>query len=651
MRRLSLFVVLLLGMTVLLGSQPVNAQQRSLVWRQWNVVIDDIDTAENRFTVREIYDIQFSGTFRTGVATIELLRLERIEDIRVFEGGQALQLAPSCPSAAGTYCVDRQGRDLLIEYNFREPLTSARQTFELVYTVVGALRVYEGGDQLWWTAVPDERFGFNVESSTVTVELPPGFAPREGIDPVVTYGAPTDVTVSGTTVKATTRRGVVGNQALEIRVQYPHDPNARVASWQASFDTQRNFEENLKPLIDVGLILLSIVLALGGTLGIYWLWYTRGRDPQVGPVPQFLSEPPSDLPPALVGTLIDETADMRDILSTVIDLGRRGYLVIEEEQKQGLFGTTSNTFTFKRTDKAVDDLAAFEKQLITRLFSHSQERSMDALKNKFYRHIPELQNSLYDELVRRQLIKENPEKTRNKYRGWGTVLGMAAFFGGFWAVGLAEDFTGALVCVPMSLGVVALGLLTAGTHMPAKTRVGAEETAKWNAFREYLRNIDRYANSDAITQNVAQRFEDYLPYAVAFGIDRSWIRRFAQVPNTPAPVWYYPTHRYGRSFRAGSPPPTRMGLPSSGSSPIGDVARAGGGGMSLDRMAGGITGGLESLSTGMTQMLESASRTMTSRPQSSSSGSSGSWGGGGRSFSGGGSRGGGRSGGGSRGFR
>ena len=645
MRRLSLAAILVVVAVLMMMGQSVSAQTRSLVWRQWDVVIDNIDTVENRFNVREIYDIEFSGTFRTGVATIEYVNLEYVENVRVYEAGEPLRMA-SCTETPGTFCTQRVADGLLIEYNFRQPLTNTRQSFEIVYTVVGALRVYEGGDQLWWAAIPSEHFGFPIESSTVTVQLPPGFAPREGVDPVVTYGAPTNVTVSGTTVKATATRRIGGSEALEIRVQYPHNPNARVALWQANFDTRREFEENVKPLIDIGLILLSVMLAIGGPLGVYWLWYTRGRDPKIGPVPEYLSEPPGDLPPAVVGTLVDETADMRDILSTVIDLGRRGYLVIEEEQKKGLFGTTSNSFTFKRTDKATSDLLPYESRLVNRLFGNGMERSLDALKNKFYQHIPGLQNDLYTELVNRKLVVEHPEKTRNKYRGFGMVLGIAAVFMGFWAIGIAEDFTGALVCVPMALGLPALGLLGVSSHMPVKTRAGAEEAAKWKAFLEYLRNIDKYTQAEA----VARRFEDYLPYAVAFGIDRSWIRRFAQIPNTPAPVWYYPTHRYGRSFQAGSPSPVGTGLPSSGSA-IGDVARAGGGGPSLDNMAGGLTGGLESLSTGMTQMLESASRTLTSRPQSASSGSSGSWGGGGRSFSGGGSRGGGFSGGGSRGFR
>ena len=86
-----------------------------------------------------------------------------------------------------------------------------------------------GGDQLWWIAIPSEHYGFPIGSSTITVKLPAGFAPREGVDPVVTYGAPGDVQVNGTTVVAKATRQIGGNEAFEIRVQYPHDPNAHAA--------------------------------------------------------------------------------------------------------------------------------------------------------------------------------------------------------------------------------------------------------------------------------------------------------------------------------------------------------------------------------------------------------------------------------------
>ena len=42
-------------------------------------------------------------------------------------------------------------------------------------------------------------------------------------------------------------------------------------------------------------------------------------------------------------------------------------------------------------------------------------------------------------------------------------------------------------------------------------------------------------------------FAAYLGYAVAFGLERTWIRKFSAVPATPIPTWYFPYYggRYG----------------------------------------------------------------------------------------------------------
>ena len=110
-------------------------------------------------------------------------------------------------------------------------------------------------------------------------------------------------------------------------------------AWQSSFDQQRAFDENVLPLINLGVIALSLLIAIGGVLFFYIaVSCVRGAIRKIGPVPTYLSEPPSDLPPAVVGTLVDERADPRDAISTIIDLAHRGYLAIEEEQNEGVFG-------------------------------------------------------------------------------------------------------------------------------------------------------------------------------------------------------------------------------------------------------------------------------------------------------------------------
>ena len=484
-----------------------------------------------------------------------------------------------------------------------------------------------------------------IENSTITVEMPQGSAPREGVDSVETYGVPGTVNVQGTTITATANREIVDNETFEIRVQYPHNAAAQPPGWQSKFDTQRAYEENTKPLVDLGLIALSVLIAMGGTLAIYARWYTKGRDPQIGPVPKFITDPPDSLSPAIVGTLIDEKADVQDVISILVDLARRGYLVMEEAQEAGLFGMgTSSKFTFKRTDKADSDLKPYEKRMLNSLFSLRMERTMDSMRNTFYTVISALQADLYKGLVDEGLFTTNPQTTRAMWSGFGVLLVVVAAVLFFFGASSADDVSSALLLLPFAIGWVGIVAMIAGNAMPAKTRKGAEEAAKWRAFYEYLQNLEKYSD----VAEAAQHFDDYLPYAVAFGLDRSWVQRFSAVPNVPIPYWYYPTYlggRYHGGYIAGTPLPhygMGGGLP-------GPLAHAGGSGVSLDSMSRNMSGGLQNISTGLTSMLNSASRVMTSQPQASSSGS-GRWSSGGRGWSGGGGFGGGGSGGGGRGF-
>jgi uncharacterized membrane protein len=168
-----------------------------------------------------------------------------------------------------------------------------------------------------------------------------------------------------------------------------------------------------------------------------------------------------------------------------------------------------------------------------------------------------------------------------------------------------------------------IGLWIFGRFMPRKTQKGASEAAQWQAFKAYLTDIEKHAN----LEEAREQFETYLPYAIAFGIEKEWVKKFTKV-NTPVPIWYdpfpRPIHTSGTGGRRG------MGSP----------VATGGGAPSLDQAAGDAFSGLDRMSTGFFNMLDSASSTLVSAPSSSGSGG----------FSGGGFSGGGGGGGGSSGF-
>lgn len=645
MPRRIFLTVLFATLLWLTGLAPVAAQARSVFWERWDVLIDHVDITSNRFKVTETYNIVFSGTFRFGQRVIPLTNIENIGSVEVQEGNQDLRA--SCSEQAGTYCVENTDEGLSITYFFTQSITNSSQTFTIKYTVDGALRVYPDGDQLWWIAIPSDHFGFSIASSTITVQMPQGYGPREGIDPVETYGVTGTVDVRGTRVTATASRQIVGDETFEIRVQYPHNSSARVPVWQAGYDQQRTYDETIGPIVTVGLIALSLLLLIGGILGVYGLWYTRGRDPKVGPVPEYLSEPPTKLRPGLVGTLLDEKADMRDVISTIVDLAQRGYIVIEETQNEGIFGIgRSSTFTFKRTDKPMTDLRDFEMRVVNAVFKGGSlmERSLDSMRNVFFALVPQLQSSLYSTLVEDGLFTTSPQSIRAMWSGIGVALLVIAFIAFFPASGLADDIGTVLFCVPAAVGIVGLVALIVGQHMPAKTRKGAEDAAKWRAFGEYLENLEKYSG----VEEAARNFDVYLPYAIAFGLDRAWVKRFSRVSTVPIPTWYYPVY-LGGPYHGGYTAGTSLyHRPPVGGINPGEFAHASDGSFSLDDVSRRMAGGLENISNGLTNLMDSASRAMTSRPQQS--GSSGRWSSGGRSWSGGGFRGGGGSGGGRSGF-
>ncbi len=619
----------------LLAVVPVSAQSRTVQWDRWDVDISDVDVVNNFFTVTESYDLTFTGTFRFGTVSIPLNRVIDIRNIIITQDGTRLAAGSTCGSSSGnsspgTFCTRRANGNLDIVYDFRTPITNGRTSVVVQYDVIGGIRIYEGGDQIWWNAIPSDHFGYPILQAEVSVKLPPELGSNFDDLYAEAYGVASTMNIENSTVRARATEPLLGDQYFEIRVEFPHTAGVQPPPWQSGDDFARQTE----PWINIGVLVLAGVIGIGGSLAVVTRYLVGGRDPEIGVAPEFLTSPPSDLPPGVVGALVDETVDMRDIMATLIDLARRGYLVFEENRTAGLLGIgSSSEFTFKRSPQPLNDLRDYELTLMQRLFGSSLERTMDSLRNKFYTAIPTLKKQIDGQLVKEGLLSSSPEAVRGRWAGGGFGL---IFVAGFllFAPAIFEIETNIpplLAAIPIAIGFVGIVMVIFSSAMPRKTQKGAEEKMKWQAFERYLRNLQKYDGVGV----AAQKFDEYLPYAVAFGIDRMWMRQFEQSPMVfvPLPRWYFPTYMggpYSRGYRAGTPIDDNLG-------------GGGAGGFSLDNMSGNMSQGLENLSSGLSNMLESANRTMTSRPSSSSSGGRGGFSGGGGSFGGGG-------GGGSRGF-
>ncbi len=631
-------VVILLWVLLFSNGESVSALQgQSMYWEHYDVGITI--NPDGTFWVIENNVLNFTqGPFRSGFAVIPTDRVDEITNISVTGDGEVYRRSTS--GRPKTFNVIDGGNELEIEWFFAP--TSGVHSYQVKYLVHGGLRYYKDGDQLWWEAVSDERDA-PVRYSTVIVRLPQGvnvteLATEEG-SARATWGAQVGRDVTFNAV-GTIPAGV----PLIVRVQFPHGKvKGAATSWQVIGDL--NQDDALSWALVVGALL---ILLIGGVLQLV-LWYNKGRAPEVPLPAEMIKNLPRNDPPAVAAFLVSDISDMLTLMmATVVDLARRGYLVLEEEGPRP--GSSFGTLVFRNIGKSSAGLEEFEAWLYNFLFLGGDEQRLINLQERFYLRTNEFRERLLLSMSRRQYLSvDNPGKAQLQAMILPGVLTVAAFIFSCLSTQWAFRYNMLTLLCPFWALAAATGFALLRVMATSyRTREGVEAAALWRSFLHYLKNAENFSDLQAATD----LFEKYLPYSIAFGFQQAWIDKFTALPPSvvvPAPHWY----RQPGMQHSG------MGASSSGS------GMGGGGGMampSLQQASNGMAGGLQSMSNSLSNALNMAAQTISSRPASTSYRSSGyrSSGSGSRrssgsshrrsGFSGGGSRGG-SGGGGRRGFR
>lgn len=524
--------------------------------------------------VEETVTFRFEGPFSYVARVIPTRNLESLSDIQVLKDGKPLPQG----SGVGTFEVLKEEGDRVIKVNFALQDTTATWVFR--YRAIGGILYFDEGDELRWY-VFDADTPVPMGSVRTTVRLPEP-VPQEKLTVAVNTGASVErdysVPAPGTVVFRTGEVPPFTN--FWVVVGFPK--GVVKYTW------------TLRRVLAAVVPRAGFALPIFFFLGMLLLWRRRGRDEPSAVYAKYITEPPSDLPPALAGALIDEEANVNEIVATIVDLARRRYIDIVEQRPKGLF--SKNEVVFHKL-RSFDDLAGFEEKVASALFGRDKTTvSTSELKNRFYSHVQPICNAIYSEVTRRGFFHGNPQKVRNKWRGYAGLV--AAPLSLISCLLIWNDIAGWGFWVAGSIVSVVIVFLFA-SHMPQRTAKGAQETRKWEAFRNYLRDLGRFQD----VASAKETFERYLPYAIAFKVEKDWVRRFQDV-EVPAPVWYHPVYLPSYSGPSGS-------------------------GLSLDSISDSLFAGLTNISN-----------VLTSAPSSTGSGRGafgGSFGGG---FSGGGGGGG-----------
>ena len=418
------------------------------------------------------------------------------------------------------FTVEDQSNRVFVRIGDPNATISGPHEYEISYTVNGGLSYPAAGYELYWDITGDE-WPVLIERAEARVIDPDGVfnnarACYVGPDGVGRSCAST-VTDGNATVFAANNlepgHGFTIAQALDGSV------------------TKVILERpNTLLLIAIGLPLLLIFL-------VYRAYrFMTAHKPDRTIIPQY--EPYQDFKPMYTGVLLDGNLDAKDITAGFVYLAQLGFLRIKKIDKKFLFVFEIDDYEITLQKEIAEVENAFLKKVITLIFDGSSAVGTTKALSDITGDISkkrENQKTLRElrKLVRADLLESGfYESTFDRFAHLVTnpltllisglvILGAVRF--GVWPV-----------LIPAAFILVFAALILSRR----RTKKGYDALFHLEGFEEFLSvtGKDRFKFHNAPEKNPTQ-FLEYLPYAIAFGVDREWAKVFNDI-TIPDPEWY-----------------------------------------------------------------------------------------------------------------
>ncbi|MEU8225512.1 DUF2207 domain-containing protein [Kribbella sp. NPDC048915] len=460
-----------------------------------------------------------NGTFTRFIVTRnhlpdEVDHVQEIGDLQVKAGGQDKKAELKTEGDVTSIAVP--------------DVTSGTAQLEFSYTVKGAVSKTLDGTEVRFA--PLTGISLPIQTANVVFSVPE-------VSHVSCFAGPVDSNIPCTLAQIGETSGPTFQQTalppgntIRMAVGFPQGQIADNAIIEYRHTFKRAFSTDAAQLIT------ALAVLLLGAIALAVLYRVRGRD-QVDPhrvVPASLFSlgadtridftPPSDLRPGEVGTLIDERIDPVDVTATIIDLAVRGHLTITELEHSTEFARPD--WELRRVPNAPsEELQRYENVLIRAIFGDADSVLVSELGKQVRANLAQVQDALYDGVVKRGWFTERPDRTRSLWATIGiatTVVGVIA------TVLLALLTTWGLLGLAITL--VGVGLLVVGRYMPAKAPAAGRVLGQVAAIRGELLEMDV---SELPADQHTELCSRALPYAVVLGGSDRWIDALVATDTTP----------------------------------------------------------------------------------------------------------------------
>lgn len=260
----------------------------------------------------------------------------------------------------------------------------------------------------------------------------------------------------------------------------------------------------------------------------FLLWRKYGNDPSVNPTvaPEF--DIPEKLSPMSLGMVYtDGILKNQFISAAIINLAVKKAIKIEEIKTKSIF--SSKNFKLIRFKGDVKNLTFDEKQLLENLLGGKDEVLLSSLQNKFYVHIPALSSAVKNDLVEKKYLMP--------YSRLGQILFIVAAVIFLILTFLAFVLSGYLA---INLFLSSIIFAVFSFIMPKRPEEGAKFYFKVLGFKLFLNTAEKYRQRFLEKENL---FENFLPYAMMFGMTKLWIEKMKKIYGEEYfahyhPIWY-----------------------------------------------------------------------------------------------------------------
>jgi len=520
------WISLLLLLLLVVQVEHTAAQGNVSKWARYDVNL--AIQQDSGIRVEEVHEVALVSGATTFDRAIPTGRLDSISSVQVLEFGSGGQRTyqQADTQADYTFQIIPSGSEQIVRLYF-PPNNAPSTRFVLRYFVIGGLRFYEEGDRFDWRP-----FGSGapapIGSSTITVNLPTAVAPEQLQQE--SSGVPTENFMpEGNKVQYRAVNIPAGGD-LEISLTFPHGiVQGAAPSWQVRAD--------LTPMLQWGSVGLMLLLLCGGPLAALGWWYWRIRPPSAGgKEPKYVKIPPSALSPAVAGVLLDGKSTPRHITATLLDLAGRGALhVYPGRREDELADEESDKPEFNLYGIDQEKAARpYESTLYSKIFGYlgGKKRQLSAIRRTLFMAVPEIKGQIDVEIAKAGYFAEEAKGVRRQYLAFGGAGVIMSIVLGLLVAIAFSGLTSTVGLPCLGTAVTAAAFMGVGYFVSGRTDKGNKEMVRWAAFKRYLADLDV-----AHAKKVQARFARLLPYAVAFGLEKSFVDKFAAA-NAPAPNWW-----------------------------------------------------------------------------------------------------------------